>query len=82
MQKSTYIYLTLSVLAIAVILMANDALAQNQAEEEIVRITERVLDIVLNFFKAILDMIGDFLKDLIPFFGDDTETVEQVTSNS
>ncbi len=74
MKKSTYIYLTLGVFALAVFLISNDVIAQTQGEEEVVRITERILDIVLGFFKAILSMIGDFLKDIIPFFGDDTPT--------
>jgi len=72
MNKKTYIYLSLGVFTLAVFLINNDAFAATQGEEEIVRITERVLDIVLDFFKSILTIIGDFLKDLIPFFGDET----------
>jgi hypothetical protein len=71
MKKSTFIYLTLGILVVTAFIITNDAFAQSQGEDEIIRITNRVLDIVLGFFKSILDMIGDFLKDLIPFFGDD-----------
>ncbi len=74
MKKSTYIYLTIGVIALVVFLISNDVIAQTKGEDEIIRISERVLDVVLNFFKAILTMIGDFLKDLIPFFGGDEPT--------
>ena len=72
MKKSTYIYLTIGAIALVAFLISNDVIAQTKGEDEIIRISERVLDVVLNFFKSILTMLGDFLKDLIPFFGSDT----------
>jgi hypothetical protein len=74
MKKSAFIYLTIGVLMVTAFVFASDAFAQSQGEDEIIRVVERVLGVVLDFFAAILNLIGDFLKDLIPFFGDDAPT--------
>lgn len=79
MEKQTLIIIM--VLTLVAFVISNDVLAQSAAENEIIRITERVLDVVLGFFKAILDMLLEFFKNLIPFFGDDTTTIEQTTNS-
>lgn len=64
-------YLSLVVLLVGcVLLLSPDALAQaNEAENEIIRIVERVLDVVVRFFGALLDELARFVKEITPWGG-------------
>lgn len=49
---------------------ALDVLASpSQAEDEVIRIIERVLGVVGDFIGSVLDSLAEFLKDIIPFIG-------------